>query len=294
MNTLEDMQTFIRVVEAGSITAAANQMHMAKSVISRRLQLLETRLGVILLKRTTRNQKLTDAGQLYYQHSLRIVADIHNTESLLKDEQLQLSGIIRMAAPLSYGIRHLSELLLPFQKKHPEIKFDLDLNDRMVNLVEEGFDIALRIGHLKDSGLKVRFLTNFKIHICASPEYLKLNGHINQIDDLINCRMIRYAIAPESWKLQDGAKEITINMNQTLVSNSGEINLQWAIEGQGLVMLPDFICQQAIDAGQLVSLLPNIIDKPKVPCHAVFSESKYMPLKVRKLLNHLVDHFSLN
>ena len=156
MNQFEEMQNFIRVVESGSITKAAEQTGMVKSAVSRRLAELEKRLGVSLLTRTTRRQSLTDLGRSYYQRCLQIVDEIAELESSVKDEQCALSGKIKVAAPLSFGLSHLAPALYKFNEIHPDIHFDVDFNDRKVDIVEEGFDLAFRISQLKDSNFIAR------------------------------------------------------------------------------------------------------------------------------------------
>lgn len=292
MNALEDMETFVRIVEAGNITQAAEQLHVAKSVVSRRLQLLESRLGVTLLKRTTRKQSLTDAGTLYYQQCQRIIADVYEAESLVKDEQLQLSGVIKMAVPLSFGIRHLPPLLELFQNQNPNIQFELDFNDRLVRLHEEGFDLGLRIGRLNDDSLRAKHVTDFQIHLCASPGYLSQHGPIDDMASLSDHSLVRYSLAPESWQFKDNQGQlVNVTMKQVLLSNSGEFNLQWAEAGHGLVMLPDFICQASLDEGTLVSVLGTALPRPTVPCHVVYPNTGYLPLRVRRLIDFLFESF---
>ena len=159
MNPFEDMQTFVRIVEAGSITKAALQLNTVKSSVSKRLADLEKRLGMTLLHRTTRVQKLTDSGQSYYQQCLRIIEDVQEVESSIRDQHCALSGRIKVAAPLSFGIEHLGKALQQFNQRHPDIQFDIDFNDRKVDIVEEGFDLAIRIAKLADSTLMARKIT---------------------------------------------------------------------------------------------------------------------------------------
>jgi DNA-binding transcriptional LysR family regulator len=181
MDRFEEMQTFVRVVETGSLSNAAERMDIVKSAVSRRLAELESRLGVQLLKRTTRRLHLTDSGKQFYQRCLHILADLDETEQLVSTEHNNLRGTIRVAAPLSFGLQHLSPLLDSFLKQHNELNLDLDLNDRIINLMDEGFDLGIRIGQLEDSSLKAKRLAPSKQILCASPEYLKNMANLNNL-----------------------------------------------------------------------------------------------------------------
>ena len=184
MNPVEDMQIFKRIVEAGSISKAAAQLDTVKSAVSRRLKELEKRLNVTLLQRTTRRQMLTEAGQRYYQSCLRLLDDIAEAEAQVTDTQSELAGQLRIAVPLSFGLQHLSQVLLDFQQQHPQLQLDIDFSDRFVDLVADGFDLAIRIGQLPDSSLKARRLSHSRIMLCASPAYLQQYGKPTHPEDL--------------------------------------------------------------------------------------------------------------
>ena len=176
MDKFEEMQTFVRVVDSGSLSAAAERMEIAKSAVSRRLADLEARLGVQLLNRTTRRINLTDSGHQFYQRCLSILADLDESEQLISHENAELRGTIRIAAPLSFGIQHLSPILNDFLNEHVELNLDLSLNDRRVNLMDEGVDLGIRIGDLDDSSLIARRLAPARLILCASPDYLTKHG----------------------------------------------------------------------------------------------------------------------
>ena len=184
MNQIEDMQTFVRIVDAGSITKAAEQLNPVKSAVSRRLADLEKRLGVSLLTRTTRTQTLTESGKSYYQQSLRIIDDVAELESGIQVSNCALAGRIKIAAPLSFGLDHLGSALRKFNELHPDILFDVDFNDRKIDIIESGFDLAIRIAHLNDSTLIARKLTSIRPILCASPGYLLKHGTPNTPEDL--------------------------------------------------------------------------------------------------------------
>ncbi|HKJ20411.1 MAG TPA: LysR family transcriptional regulator, partial [Woeseiaceae bacterium] len=172
MDKFEDLQAFVAVVETGSFTAAADRLDTAKSAVSRRVSALEERLGVQLLRRTTRVLNLTDTGQSFYEHSSRILADLDEAEAAVQQEHGELRGTLRVALPLSFGVRHMCKPIAAFCKRHPRLKFDLDMNDRRIDLVEEGIDVAVRIAHLKDSSLIARKLFDSRFVVAASPLYL--------------------------------------------------------------------------------------------------------------------------
>lgn len=176
MDRFENMNAFVRVVEAGSISAAADRMDVAKSVVSRRLKELEEHLGVELFHRTTRQMNLTDSGRAFYQQSVRILADVLEAEHATSQSHGRLKGHLKVAVPLSFGLMHLGAAISTFLQTHPDIEFDLDFNDRQVDLLAEGFDLAIRIANLPDSSLIARRLAPIQAVMCASPAYLERMG----------------------------------------------------------------------------------------------------------------------
>lgn len=296
MNTLESMQTFVRIIEAGSISKAADQLNVAKSVVSKRLQLLEQHMDVTLLTRTTRRQALTDAGQIYYQQSLRILEDVAEAEALVKNEHGALAGRIRLAVPLSFGMKHLSKALWAFNEQHPNVVFDLDFSDRLVNLVEDGFDLGIRIAKLSESSLKARKLTSTKIVLCASPEYLTTHPVINKPEDLRQGHyFVQYSGGPESWQFADAdGKPWQLKMPHSIRGNNGEFNCQSAIRGMGLIFLPDFICYEALQTGELVTVLENHLPERHLGCYALYPETKHLSYRVRRLIDFLVTYYETN
>ena len=193
MDKFEDIQAFITVVDAGSFTAAAEKLGSAKSAVSRRVSALEERLGVQLLHRTTRVLNLTETGRSFYEHGTRILADLKEAEAAVQQEHGELRGTLRFAWPLSFGVRHMCGPIATFSKQHPKVKFDLDLNDRRVDLIEDNFDLALRIGRLTDSSLIVRRLFDVRAVVCASPHYLNVHGVPQTPDDLQDHQCLVYS-----------------------------------------------------------------------------------------------------
>lgn len=184
MGQLENMQVFIRVVEAGGIGLAAEQLGIAKSAVSRRLADMENHLGITLINRTTRTSSITEAGNLYYTRALKILGDVVELDAMASDPQASLRGTLRLAAPVSFGLTHLAPALDRFTKKHPELTLHVDFSDQHIDLIEGGYDLAFRIGNLESSTLKARRISPIHIMMCASPDYLDQWGIPEKPDDL--------------------------------------------------------------------------------------------------------------
>ena len=293
MNQFEDMQAFVRIVEAGSITKAAEQMNTVKSAVSRRLSELEKRLGVTLIIRTTRSQTLTENGQNYYQQCLRIIDDVAEIESNISSDHQALKGKIRLSAPLSFGIAHLAHALTAFNHQHPDILFDVDFNDRKVDLIEEGFDLAIRISNLADSTLMARKITKISLILCASLSYIEQYGLPITPHDLKRGHVkVNYCEAPENWLFKlHSKKELSIKVPTVLTSNNGDFLCQAAIDGQGLIFTPDFIVYKAIKNGQLRPILSEYYDNIDIPAYAVYPQNKHLSQRVRVLIDFLAQYY---
>lgn len=293
MSQLEEMKTFIRIVEAGSITKAAEQMNTAKSAISRRLSDLESRLGISLLTRTTRRQTLTDSGEQFYRHCIRIIDDINEVETSIGSENKALTGRIKIAAPLSFGIAKLCPVLKQFHDHYPDIAFDIDFNDRRVDLIDEGFDLAIRIGHLTDSSLIARRLSTVRLIHCASPEYLQKQGHPRTPNDLLEGHVkVQYHSAQDNWHFKDQAGHpYTVKVAKSLTVNNGDFACQAAMSGWGIAYLPDFICSPALEAGALSPILSNYTDNNELGVYAIYPQTRHLSQRVNSLLNFLSTYF---
>lgn len=294
MSQLEEMQTFVRIVEAGSITRAAEQMNMVKSAISKRLTDLENRLGVSLLTRTTRKQTLTDAGQDYYRHCVRILDDIYEVETALSDEQTALTGRIRMAAPITFGLMHLSPALREFNRANPDIVFDIDFNDRQQDLIAEGIDLAIRVSNLADSSLMARKLSASRLLICGSPDYFARNGTPKKAEDLLYGHVkLQYSNVNPSWQLSGHqGKTLSLNLPAVLTANNGQFLQDAAIDGKGLILSPDFICAEAIRSGKLVPVLKDKLLNNEIGVYAVYPQTRYLSRRVRMLIDYLREYFA--
>lgn len=294
MDKFEDLQAFVAVVEAGSFTAAAERLDSAKSAVSRRVSALEERLGVQLLHRTTRVLNLTETGSSFYQHSARILADLEEAEAAVQQEHGELRGTLRLALPLSFGVRHMCKPIAAFSKLHPKVQFQLDFNDRRVDLIEEGADVALRIGSLQDSTLIARRLFDVRAVVCASPRYLSVHGRPETPADLKNhdCLVYSNAPDPDRWTYieSDGSRQM-VDVNAVMSASSGDFLANAAAHGMGLIHQPTFIASEAIRRGNLVPVLTNV-EWPISPAYAVYPPTRHLSFKVRAFIDFLVDRFS--
>ena len=293
MDRFEEMQTFVRVVEAGTLSAAADRMDIAKSAVSRRLADLEARLGVQLLNRTTRRINLTDSGRQFYLRCQQLLADLHESEQQVSHEHAELSGTIKIAAPLSFGIQHLSPVLDDFLKDHPELNLDLNLNDHMVNLMDEGVDLGIRIGNLNDSSLIARRLAPSKLILCASPEYLELYGEPQHPEDLKLHKGLSYSNISENqlWKFsQPDGTELSVRVPNRMRANNGDVLLQASIDGLGILASTTFIDYKAIRSGLLKPILCDYRIK-EVSVYAIYPAQRHLPARVRVLIDYLVERF---
>ena len=294
MDKFEDLQAFVAVVEAGSFTAAAERLGSAKSAVSRRVSALEERLGVQLLRRTTRVLNLTETGQSFYDHSARILADLDEAEAAVQHEHGELRGTLRVALPLSFGVRHMCKPIATFTKLHPKLHFDLDLNDRRIDLIEEGMDLALRIGHLKDSSLIARRLFDARTVTAASPHYVKTHGAPQTPEDLVDhdCLVYSNLADPDRWSWKDEkGKERVVKVNTVLRASSGDFLANAAAHGLGIVIQPTFLAAEAIRRGNLVPILTDY-EWPVTPAFAVYPPTRHLSYRVRAFIDFLVERFS--
>lgn len=293
MDKFEDLQAFVTVVEAGSFTAAAERMDGNKSVISRRISALEKRLGVQLLRRTTRTLNLTDTGRSFYERSARILSDLDEAESAVAQEHGELQGQLRVALPLSFGIRHMGEPVAEFNRLHPGIRFDLDLSDRRIDIVQEGIDVGIRIGTLRDSSMIARKLFESRTVVCASPAYLKKHGMPATPLDLQEHRCMVYSLLDDadrwSYRGEDG-EEKSVRLKSVMAANNGELLREVATGGLGIIMQPMFIAHEAIKQGELTSILANY-EWPMATAYAIYPPTRHLSYRVRAFIDFLVEYF---
>ncbi len=292
MGRFEQLEAFVEVVDQQSFSAAGEKMGLVKSVLSRRVSELETRLGAKLLNRTTRKLSLTGAGEQLYQQASILLSDILDAEQKVSDEQVTLSGRLKIAAPLSFGNRHLSLAISEFVKLHPEIDISLDLNDREVDLVAEGFDITIRIGGLPDSTLIARKLGIIRFATVASEVYLKQHGTPVHPTDLVKHQGLLYSnlTAKQQWQFIDNQKTIVAIPQTRLSANNGDFLTKAAINGLGIVNSPTFLINEYVKSGKLCEILKGYQAEP-TGIYALFPPGRLIPRRVRVLVEYLQKQY---
>lgn len=256
VNKLSEMHSFVTVVDTGSISEAARRMGTVKSVVSQRIQNLEKRLGGSLLERG-RYTRLTESGEIFYRHCISILADIEDAENAVLTSQSTVRGSLRIAAPMAFGMRYLTPILSSFAKHHPELELDVEFDDRRVNMQEDGFDAAIRIGELPDSSLVARAITPNRHVICASPDYLNIHGTPLIPQELTNHFAMLYANREPHgmWSLPVNDALESFRVRCRMRTNCGYQLMEAAKAGLGLAILPTFLAAQAIADGELLQVL---------------------------------------
>ncbi|EWY39798.1 LysR family transcriptional regulator [Skermanella stibiiresistens SB22] len=292
MDRLDDMVLFIRVVEARSFTQAADRLSLSKSAVSRRVSDLENRLGARLLNRTTRSLSLTEVGRAFYDRCARIVADVEEAERSVADLHALPRGTLRINAPMSFGMMHIAPAIAEFLRRHPAVEIDMDLNDRYIDLIEEGYDVAVRIGRLRDSSLVARRLAPNRMVVVGSPAYFKSHGRPSHPDDLTGHNCLLYTNAPlaDQWQFTVGGSTRSVKVTGSLRVNNGEVLREAAVAGLGIAVLPTFIIGEQIARGQLdVALLDFAAGDSAV--HAVYPHGRHLSPKVRVFVDFLAGRF---
>lgn len=291
-NKLLEMETFVRVVEAGTISAAAEQMALAKSAVSKRLSDLEARLGVQLLARTTRSLNLTDSGRSFLIQAKDILSAVEIAESAAAGSRSLLQGNLRIAAPLSFGLMHLNPAIREFLKLHPAVTVDIDFSDSQIDLVHGGYDVALRIAEMGDSPLAARPLTRIRNTVTASPGYLSNKRLPITPQDLLDLDCLRYSGARDSrWLYTDpSGQKGAIEPTAFIKANNGQFLRDMAIAGSGVIYQPTFISYRAICSGELITLLADYSWR-EVTAYAVYPKTRYLPLRVRAFIDFLATYF---
>ena len=294
MSILPYLETFSAVVENGSFTAAAEFLGKSRPVISKQVSLLEQHLGVQLLNRTTRRLHLTQAGEVFASYSHQIMSDVREAEQSVLPLQSEPQGRLRILAPESLAISLLPEALQNFQQKFPKIELDVHISGRMVNLVEEGIDVALRVGELEDSSLIARKLMSCGLHACASPEYLEKHGYPQHPNDLEshNCLIYSQLANPEHWSFKDEqGKNINIKVKGNLRSDMGNILMNAAQNGNGIFIGPIFMIARALKEGKLETVLDEYTPIA-TGLYAVYPYSKLVSAKVRAFVDFIAEAWS--
>jgi len=289
---LISLRSFIAVVEADSFTRAAEQLDASTAAVSRRVSSLESALGVKLLNRTTRQIDLTDAGKQFYDDLKGIFCSFDEAEERLQQVHETVKGNLRIAAPLSFGTMCISPVLPGFMKRYPKLRIQLQLDDRYVDIVSEGIDVAIRIGVPKDSSLVATCIASIPRVFCASPDYLEQYGEPKNPSDLRahNCLHYNHISMKEEWGYLKGGKIHKFDVSGTLSTNNGEVLRDAAIEGIGLILLPTFIVADALQAGVLKAIMTQYSPKP-FGLYAVRPSRQYTPVRMKLLIEYLKETF---
>jgi DNA-binding transcriptional LysR family regulator len=285
---LVDVLSFVRVVETGSFARAAERMGLSKPVLSRRVARLEGQLGARLLTRTARGAKPTDIGQAYFARAAGVLAELESAQEVVAQAVTQIAGPIRLSGPISFGISHLNAALADFVKEHPKVELDVVLDDRIIDLAEGGYDLAVRIGSLADSALIARRIAPVRKTVVASPDYLARAGRPERPADLSHHAVLLYT--GENWRVRTPGGWESIRVAPVLRTNSGEMLRQAAESGLGLCLLPSFIAAPGLEAGALEPVLRDY-DFGDGALHAVMPPGRSATARVRALVDFLVARF---
>lgn len=293
MDRFQEMRGFAAVVDAGSFVAAAEALGVSKAAISRQLGELETRLGVRLLHRTTRRLSLTEEGQVFLARCRELLAAVEEAEAEVSARGGEPRGLVKVSAPVSFGTRHLAPLWGEFRALHPLVRLDVTLADRVVDLVEEGYDLAIRITALADSTLVSRRLATTRMVLCASPRYLKAHGTPAHPADLAAHAVVAYSYwsTGDEWRFEGPAGPVSVRTRPCMHTNSGDTCRAMALADQGVILQPDFMVGEDLRAGTLRELLPQFRSL-ELGIHAVYPTRKHLPPKVRALVDFLAAAFA--
>ncbi len=287
------LKAFVTVVEAGSFNRAAEQLEASTAAVSRRVSGLENALSVKLLNRTTRQLDLTEAGKQFYEDVLNIFHSLEEAEERIQTGRENIKGNLRVAAPLSFGIQRIAPILPGFMRRYPELRVQLQLEDRFSDLVSEGIDIAIRIGTLKDSSLIATRIASIPRVFCASPDYLSRRGEPQKPDDLTGHACLHYSLLStrEEWSFSEEHANKEIEITGPLSTNNGEVLREAAIQGMGVTLLPTFIVEDVLKDGRLTEILRQYCPKP-FGLYAVRQSRQFTPARIRLLIEYIREQFT--
>ncbi|MEQ5125655.1 LysR family transcriptional regulator [Providencia alcalifaciens] len=289
------LPVFIAVVEQGNLTKAAESLHMTKSAVSKKLISLEAQAGIRLITRSTRHLQLTEAGELYYSHLKKAHQAINEGNETLSRYSGSVDGTLKISAPMVFGHLHLSALLPEFLKRWPQLHAEIVFDDKLVDLVGDGFDMAVRIGELQDSSLISRTLSPCHSVLCASPKWLEEHGNPNNLDELAehNCLLYSYFQAGQTWSFTYRGKKVRFTPTGNFRANNSLALHQAALQGLGICQLPQFIAAPDILAGRLVTVLPEY-HLPLHHIYAVYPNREFLPKKVATFLDFLQEKLGIS
>jgi DNA-binding transcriptional LysR family regulator len=290
MDRFDAMTAFVAVCETQSLTSAARRLGLSPSVMSRQIAALEGRLGARLFHRTTRQISLTDAGARYLERARRILADLDEAERAAQSDRTEPSGRLSVTAPLIFGRLHVAPLLARFVERHPKVSVEITLSDRFVNLVEEGHDLAIRIGHLPDSQLIARRFGETRRTLVASSSYLARAGTPQHPDDLLHHDTIAFmpGMPPFDWHFSEADADLKVSLAPRFVTNSGDTAIALAFDGAGIARVLYYQVRDAVREGRLVEVLAPFAPPP-MPIHAVYPSARFLSGKVRAFVELMAE-----
>lgn len=290
MDQLSAMRAFVRVVQTGSFSATGREMKTSQTTISKKVAALEKKIGVKLLARSSRDHALTPAGAKYYQTCVDILGELDEAETEARSETASPQGTVRISAPVAFGRILLAPIMAEFFQRYPDIKVDLRLSDRHTDLISDGIDVAIRARQLEDSTLVARHLFDNPMLVLAAPSYLDRNGTPKKPDDLTQHNCLIYSGMQEVniWRFTKEDKEHSVAVSGNFQSDNGDVLLEVALTGMGIVILPIWMVESHIKAGRLKQIMSDYLGQ-NLPFNAVYLQSRYTPLKVRCLIDYLKD-----
>ncbi|WP_207483487.1 LysR family transcriptional regulator [Arenibaculum pallidiluteum] len=296
MDLIDGFRALTKAVETGSFSAAARELGVRASSVSRLVAALEVEFGTQLLRRSTRRLSLTEAGLACHERALRVLAEVEEMRGVLAERQTSPQGLLRVNAPVSFGHRHVAPHIPAFLRRYPDLRIDLDLTDHRVDLVEAAADLAIRIGALDEAGLTARRLAPQRRLVCASPDYLREAPPLDAPEDLVRHECLGFHLQPtDLWLLTDGTGPLReIRIAGRMRANTSDALLEAAIGGLGIALLPTWLVAEAIAAGRLVHLLPGFVgrfSRREQGIYGVYIPNRHLSPKVRLFLDHLARAF---
>jgi DNA-binding transcriptional LysR family regulator len=292
MDKFLEMKTFAAVVDGGSFVQAADALEMSKPAVSRHVAELEQRLGVRLLQRTTRKLSLTEEGRLFYGRCKTVLADVEVAEEEITAKSIAIKGLIKINVPVSFGLLELASRWPEFMTKYPDVELDITLSDRIVDLVEEGYDLAVRIARLPNSSLISRKLASTRMLLCASPGYIKKHGKPKHPSELAEHPVLAYSLLAtgDQWNFEGPEGTVSVTVKPVMRTNSGDTCVAAARKGKGVVLQPSFMVNADLQSGALVELMPSY-RSIEFGIFAVYPTRQYVSPKVRVLIDFLAKEF---
>lgn len=293
MDRLASMQVFVATADAGSFSEAARRLAMSPSMVTKHVEALERRLGTRLLHRSTRRLVLTEAGADYRDRCRYLLAEVDEIEAGVSTDRLEPRGLLRVSVPVSFGVRHIAPLLPDYGRRYPAVTVELGLNNRFVDLVEEGWDVAIRFGTLTNSALIARRLGTSRMVVCATPEYLAAHGKPRTVADLAQHNCLRYAPAGVSsampWQFRGPYGPVTLEVRGNLLASDPSVLHAAALSGQGMLFEPTFLVGEDLANGRLIEIVLDQIPL-SIPIHAIWSPGRRLSSKVRSFVELLAEH----